>query len=1027
MNRGDREIARELASAVLANDAVNRDAYAILAESATNGEMRRASLLFVDLVGSTELSERHEPELYRSVITRYKAVCRDVIVQRYGGHVSHIAGDGLLAVFGLPRPHEDDAERAVQTALDIAVELEGLSAEVHAAVGERLAVRSGVHKGVVYVDLDDNEVYGLAANVTARLHSLANPGTVVISEEMREVVGHLFETVVEPAQSVKGVTKPLRPVRVVGRRRRSGSGHQDRAAPMVGRAPERAALRRAWDDARSTGGTVAVHLVGEPGVGKSRLCSWLVDELRREAGVCVELRGEPLLVDAAFHPVRRYIESRLEADGVPGTSRLARLEHDVVDRGLDAATDVPLLAAVAGITLGPEFTAPEAAGRKLHEAVVDAAARYVVACAGPGPAVLVAEDLHWFDQSTLDVVDRLPSTDSDGLLILSTSRELPSPRAVSGSTVLHVEALDVDTARELVRSLDPSVGAEACDDLVARSDGVPLFLEQLVHDAGPTPTRAGVVPTDEVHDAVPSAVYELLVSRLYTTPAAVPVAGAAATIGRDVDRQQLERIVDLPGPELTRALGDLVNALILDGDEDGGHYRFRHELLREVAYGLQPPSRRRTLHARLADSMTIASGADAVDWQVVARHYDDAGRWGDAVQAYRRAADGIQRVGALGQARALLERAIALAAELPQTPDWGRHEVGLRLRRGFLAVAAEGNSSVDAARDYERCLELTVSDPTSDEMFSTLISLWGHYVMRGNLARAEQVVELLHSNLGGERAAYAPENLGAFGVLDWYRGDFIGAARRLEAAVAGLATRRSEDHYEKTWFLPTDGRASIQVFLALARAVRGDDVGADDQIRAALQRCREIEFPHGPTTAATVQLYHGWVLMERGDLDAAAAVVGDVQALADRHGFDIMALASALQGATIGGLVGVSSETEPSALAAQAQVLDGLIGMWRALDIAVFAPFYMGVSARVRAGAGDAGGALARVDEALALADDTGMHFYDAELLRVRATVGSPQRRVDDDLEAARELARAQGAIMFERRIAQDQERLATA
>jgi class 3 adenylate cyclase/tetratricopeptide (TPR) repeat protein len=1026
MNRGEHETARELAGVVLATDSANRDAYALLAESAASGEMRRASLLFVDLVGSTELSERHEPELYRSVISRYKAVCRRVIRQRYGGHVSHIAGDGLLAAFGIPTPHEDDAERAVMAALDIAAELEELSAEVEAAVGERLAARSGVHKGIVYVDLDDNEVYGLAANVTARLHSLAAPGTVVISEEMRDIVGDLFETVVEPAQRVKGVTNPLRPVRVIRRRPEPAPRQRRPTGPVVGRAREQAALRQAFDDVRSTGARVCVHLVGEPGVGKSRLCSWLVGDVTSASDGCLELRGSPLHADAALHPIRQFIDERL-SDDRPAADRLGRLDADVLQLGLDADEMVPLLAAIAGIQVGDAFAVPQAEGRKLHEAVVDASARYLLACLGSGTAVLVAEDLHWFDTSTLDVLGRLARA-GNGVLLLTTSRD-PVPRELRESRVLRVEPLDHETSRQLVRLLDPSIAMDTCDEIVSRADGVPLFVEHLVHGAGttasPTVATAGAA---EAPGPVPDVLYEPLVSRLYATPTAVPVAAAAATIGRDVDRRLLSRILEMAESDLTVALVDLLGALILDRAAGQERYRFRHELLREVAYGLQPPSRRRALHARLADALVEQSDDSAVDWRVVARHYQDAGRPLDAVTAYQHAADAAQRLGALAQARGLLETGIDLVADVADPQASMRCEVGLRLRRGFLAVAAEGNSSRDAASDYERCLELTISDPTSDEMFGTLIALWGHYVMRGDLARAEQVVDLLHSNLQGERALYAPENEAASGVLRWYQGDFVPARARLESAVTALGTRGSGDLYEKTWFLPTDGWASCQVFLALAREVRGDAPGADEQVRAALRRCSEIEFPHGPTTAATVHLYNGWILMERGELAAAERAIDEVHALAERHGFDIMALASALQRATVAGLAELASDGDAAGLTLRGQVLDGLIDMWRALDIAVFAPFYIGVSARLRACAGDHDSARARVDEALALAATTGMHFYDAELARIRANSDpGGDRPIDDQLVAAREIARAQGATIFERRIASDLQRLASA
>ncbi len=1036
MNRGDLASAHELAGAVLATDTANRDAAALLAESAPGAELRRASLLYADLVGSTELSERHEPELYRGVLRRYTTLCREVIEARYGGHVSHVAGDGLLAVFGLPTAHENDAERAVRAALDISNELAEVSAQVERAVGERLAARAAVHKGLVYLDIDGDEVYGLAANVTSRLHGLAAPGTVLISEEVREIVGELFETVAEPAQRVKGVTEPLRPFRVLAPRPEVPTRGRRWVGPLVGRSEERAVLRAAWAEVRRGAGAGArgVHLVGEPGIGKSRLCASFFDEVGSEVRAHIELLGSPFHSGASFHAIRTLIEDRIDVG--PGGAgddigRVGRLEDEVEQLGLEPSELVPLLAPIAGIAPGPRYGAAATEGHKLRGAIADAAFHYLLACLGHGPSVLVVEDLHWCDESTVDVVGRVLGADRPDVLVVTTSRDA-APTPLRSAQAIALAPLDADVSMRLVRALDPAMAPDSCSDLVARGGGIPLFLEELVQGAGragadavgrrASPTAAAGAPS--VGD-VPGALYEPLVSRLHATPTAVPVAAAAATIGRDVDPWLLASVADLPAPELEQALTDLLDGSVLVPAPVRGRYCFRHELLREVAYGLQPPSHRRRLHARVADALAgRAREDDGVDWHLVACHYDLADRPNDAAGAYQQAADGAQRLGALGEARSLLERAIELTTALPESRERRRREVGLRLRRGFLAVSAEGNSSVEAVRDYERCLEIALAEPASDEMFSTLISLWGYYVIRGDLARAERVSEMLRSALPAGRGLYAPENDASFGVVRWYGGEFAAAGELLEAAVAGLTARGDARHYASTWFMPTDAWASAHAFLALARFVRGDETGADDQVAAGFARCRELAFPHGPYTAASVHAYRTWIQVERGDLEGAQGTVDEVRGLSDRHGFDIWALVSALQGATVDGLTDLRSTADAPRLAARAQALDGLIATWRMLDLAVFVPFYLGVSARLRAGGGDIDAAVARVDEALAFAATTGMHFYDAELLRLSAGwaggAATGERGRDGRLRAALELARAQGATLFERRIADD-------
>jgi class 3 adenylate cyclase/tetratricopeptide (TPR) repeat protein len=1046
LNRGDVATARELAEQVLAADASNTDAAALLdVGSPSGGELRRLSLLFCDLVGSTELSARHEPELYRTLVRRYKAVCREVIDRRYRGHISHFAGDGVLAVFGLPTPHENDAERAVRAGLDIVRELRVLSAEVEAAVAERLEARAAVHKGLVFLDIQDDEVYGLAANVAARLQGLAAPGTVVISEEVRELVGALFETVAEPAQRVKGVVEPLRPFRVVTERPEEPARGRQWAAPWVDRADELRLLRHRWREARDRQGKRlrAVHIVGEAGIGKSRLAAVLADEARAELTGRIQLLGSPFHADANFHAIRALVERRcgLRRDAGP-MERLARLRREVSDVGLAPDELVPLLAPVLDIPPEAGYQAVAADSRKLREAIAVGAANYVLACLGSGPALVLVDDLHWCDESTLDVVAHVLRSDRQCLLVVTISRDAP-PSAFGRMETISLPPFDDAVASELVRSLDPQLDDTACRAVIDRGDGVPLYLEELARGAGPradelahhrrshagTPaTTSPPLPAAATAPAsppgpVPEALYEPLVARLYATGPGVPmVAAAAAAIGRDVDRRVLAQVVDVSGTDLEAALSALLGDLILEPALGaGGRYRFRHELLRVVAYDLQPPSRRRQLHGRVAEALVHEAGeAGAVDWRLVASHYDAASQPAEAITAYMKAADGARRLGALREARSLLGRAIELVAGLPDSPDRRSREVGLRLRRGFLAASTEGNSSPDAVHDYERCLELALGDIAGDDMFNTLIPLFGYYMVRGDLDRAQQVVEVLRSGLADGREHYRPDNEAAFGMIRWYAGDFEIAHDQLEASVARLVTRRTTPDYAATYFMPNDSPASAHANLALARFMRGDVSGADAEIEAARRRCSAIDFPQGPFTAALVETHAAWMLIERGDLGEARAVSAALADIADRHGFDLCALIGATEQATIAALAVLDAEPDDSAaLTAHAQAVEGLCAAWKMVDVGLFLPFFTAAAGRLRAAAGDREAAAARYEETLQFARATGIHFYDAEVMRLQSQLmAGVEARAQ--LRAAFERARAQGAVPFELRIARD-------
>jgi len=335
-------------------------------------------------------------------------------------------------------------------------------------------------------------------------------------------------------------------------------------------------------------------------------------------------------------------------------------------------------------------------------------------------------------------------------------------------------------------------------------------------------------------------------------------------------------------------------------------------------------------------------------------------------------------------------------------------------------ASAEGTSSPEAVQDYERCLELTLGDSTSDAMFSTLIALWGYYILRGDLDRAQQVAEMLRAGVAGGRDHYRPDNEAAFGAIRWFAGDFGAAHDQLEASVEGIATRHISPDYGATYFMPFDGPASAHAHLAIARFMRGEVRGADEQFDAARHRCDTIEFPLGPFTAAEAHSYAAWTLIERGDLGRATAAVAAVTDIAEGHGFDFWSLVAATEQATIAGLRALDAEPQDAAaLAAHAQAVEGLCAMWKLLDVALFLPAFMATAGRLRAAAGDTDGAAARYEETLQFARSTGIRFYEAEVLRLRAQL-LPTDEVPAALRAALDLARTQGAVPFELRIARD-------
>jgi tetratricopeptide (TPR) repeat protein len=515
---------------------------------------------------------------------------------------------------------------------------------------------------------------------------------------------------------------------------------------------------------------------------------------------------------------------------------------------------------------------------------------------------------------------------------------------------------------------------------------------------------------------VPEALYDPLIARLRASANVVPVVEAAAVIGRHVDRGLLCSVVDLSGDEVDDVIAELEDALVLTPWGFDG-WRFRHELLREVASELAPPSVRQGLHARVADA--LVHGVGDPDWRLVATHYERAERFDEAASAYQQASAAARRRGALAEARGDLSLALAGLDRSPSGPARDRREIGLRLERGFLAAATEGSSSAQGAADLERCLQLGGTDLRDDELFAALFALSGYYCTRADLRRMGQVLESLRGGLEA-RPWFRPVIEGSFGTMAFLRGDFNTAFAAVERAAAELAA--TEQHrIDAVWFNPSDPITVAHIHLALVGVVRGDVARAEAELVRAARRAEQLGFPQGPFSLAYTRCVEIWMRIEAGQLDRAAVLAVDVIVQSERHGLDMWQLYGATQQAVIGALAALGADNiDPAALAGHIATVTALVDTLHAFGLLMFVTFHDAVLGRLLIAAGQPEQARSRLDGALALADDTGMCFWDAELLRMRARTHADPDARSATLRDAVELARRQGAPLFELRAALD-------
>ena len=751
---------------------------------------------------------------------------------------------------------------------------------------------------------------------------------------------------------------------------------------------------------------------GEAGIGKSRLAAAAAELVERDGGVVLELVGSPFHPDAGLHPVRNLLERRCGITRLTEpTQRLRLLRTEVAARGLDADGVLPLLAPVLGISPEHDYEPVPAEGRKLQELIGEAMLKYLQACFGDSAGLLVAEDVHWFDPSTMELLGVLLGATGGRLLVVITGRDGDWLSADWPVKVFDLTALTNEQTDALILALDPAVGDAQRAAVRARCDGVPFYIEQVVNGLA--------VTADDNRPTVPDPLYEPLFARLLASPNVVPVVQAAAIIGRNVDRGLLLAVSSLEEDAVDDVIDELEDTLVLE-PHGTDSWRFRHELLREVAAETAPPSVRRGLHSKVADALIEGAAGDP-DWQLVAGHYERAERPADAAAAYQQASTTARRRGALEEARNYLTRAITQLESVPAGRERDRSEIPPRLERGFLAAAAEGYQSPAVVDDFEHCLQLAGTDLRDDQLFATLLALCSYYIPRADLSRAAQLLEVLQTAAAEEeRQWFAPAIESALGIVAFQRGEFAGARRHFEKAVAGVA-EDDEHRIEALWFIPDDPLALAHEHLAFVNMLHGELADAEAELRNAYRRAEQLGFPQGPynyelATDMEIEM-RGWM----SQLSTVRPLIAELLERAERYGFDFWQMFGATELCMIDSHeLLATEEPDEAALSAQIDAMAGFIEFWRSVGFYAYQTNFDCVLGKLMIAAGRPDQARACVDTALQIAEDTGMHLYDAELLRTRARTHTDAAARTADLAAAVELARRQDAPLFELRAALD-------
>jgi class 3 adenylate cyclase/predicted ATPase len=1005
---------------------------------AHEAERRQLTVLFCDLVGSTMLSRQLDPEDLRAVVRAYQETAA-VVIQRYEGHIAQYLGDGLLVYFGYPQAHEDDAPRAVHTGVELVEAIEELNTRLQASYGVQLAVRLGIHTGPVVVgDIGgggrhEQLALGETPNIAARLEALAAPNTVVISPVTARLVRQTFELEDLGAAALKGVAELMPVWRVVDRR--APSQHDDEATPdripfLVGRDEELGLLRRRWKQSKEGLGQV-VLLSGAAGLGKSSLVAVLRAQVGREGYTRLTLRCSPYYTNSALYPVIEHLQQVLQFERTDSPdTKLAKLEHGLQTYRLPREEVLPLFGALLAVPLpAARYPARSLSPQQQRQQTQDALVGWLLAAAEQQPMLAVWEDLHWADPTTLELLGLLvEQTPTAAMLHVLTFRPEFAPPWPTRShmTPITLNRLEHPQVEALIAHLadGKALPAEVVAHIVARTDGVPLYVEELTKML----LASDLLRADGEHYvltgplsslAIPDTLQDSLMARLDQFPTAKEVAQLGAVLGREFAYDMLMAVSSQDEATVQDGLDRLVAAELLyqRGRPPRARYMFKHALIQDAAYASLLRRTRQQVHQQVAQLLD-ARFPETVETQpeLVAQHYTAAGCPEQAVPYWQRAGQHASDRSAHLEAISHLTTGIELLKSLPETPEHTQQALTLYTALGVALVMAKGQGAHEVEHAYIQAHALCQQVGETPELVPVLYGLYRFYVGRLQLHTAREIGEtLLRLAQRAEDPALAVIAHYALGQTCLFFGALPAARLHLEEAIA----RCTLDQRRALVFrIGLDMGISCRIHTALLLWLLGYPEQALARLHEALALAHEL--PH-PYTLASARCWAAYVYQFRWDVPAVHEQAEAAVALSIEQGFPFWAAAGTI-------LRGWALAMQGQGEAGRAQVCQG-IAAYRATEAPLLLAYYCTLLAEVSAHLGYPEDGLQTLAEAHTLVEQHDERWWEAEVCRLRGVLllrqpGTPQAEAETWLQRALDVARRQEAKSLELRAAMSLSRL---
>jgi class 3 adenylate cyclase/tetratricopeptide (TPR) repeat protein len=786
-----------------------------LAPVSAAGERRHLTVLFCDLVGSTEIAARLDPEEWREIVASYHRATTEAIT-RFGGHVAHYLGDGVMAYFGWPEAHDNDAERAARAGLAI---LHAIARVNEQATRPRLSARIGINSGAVVVGASAGkqaDVFGDTPNIAARVQTAALPNTVLITADTHRLISGLFVVEDSGAQTLKGIERSIQLYQVIrpsgARGRLEATAAARGLTPFVGRDDELQSLLKRWELVLDGEGQVAL-IVGEAGIGKSRLVQRFHDQIAATPHTWVEAAAAPLYQNTPFYPVSEVLHQLVwqqnfdRLDGYlrelqirdqkhereneshrdqPADEQLALLESGLALAGLRPAEAIPLIAPLLNVRISTKYPPsplnPEQQRRHLLATLVE----WLLGASHTQPLVIVTEDLHWADPSTLELIQLLVEQGAAArLLLLYTAR--PEFRARwplrAHHTQITLNRLSTPDVRMIVWQVaaQKALSEETIAAVVDRTSGVPLFVEEL--------TRAVLESGNKLTGReIPVTLHDSLMSRLDRLGPAKEVIQVGAVIGGEFSYELLHAVHPIEEADLQRALRNLADAdlLYVRGIAPDAAYRFKHALIRDAAYEALLKSRRKELHRLVAHSIEQEFPAlKETHPEVVARHWTEAGETEAAIAEWLRAGKAAKARHAFREALESYQQSLSLLDMLPACPERDLRELELRQTLVQMLHVTRGYSAPETIDATARAATLAERSGSMRQFLNVLIARGVNALSSGDLpaagAVADQALEL------AIRESSSSSLLGRVHALQmmvrYYRGDLAAVENHLTAGL----------------------------------------------------------------------------------------------------------------------------------------------------------------------------------------------------------------------------------------------------